>query len=162
MMPLRDIKIRLARKWKESKIVPGDGDQSKLNRNVKEMMNEITLALEKCDNPFESHTFNVLQKYDSKCTASLLQVLKFCYALETHDYAKLNVTVLDHKTEIEQNKNDICRSDDRALIEKGPNNKTQTSMKNNISVSNIINSAEIPIFFRKHCSCIGMVLCQHY
>ena len=50
-------------------------------------------------------------------------------ALESDYYAKLNVTVLDHKTEIEQNKNDISRSIDRALIEKDPNNKTQTGME---------------------------------
>ena len=120
------------------------------------MINVMTLALEKCDIPFETHTFNVLQKYDStKCTTSLHQFLKFrcdqrtTMALESHDYPKLNMTFLDHKTEIGQKKNDISRGVDRPLIEDGPNYKTQTGMKNLISVSNIINPAEIPICFEK-------------
>ena len=69
--------------------------------------------------------------------------------LESHDYAKLNMIISDHKIEIEQNKDSIPRGVDRALIEKGPNNKTQTGIKNNISVSNIVNSAEISICFEK-------------
>ena len=119
------------------------------------MINVMILALEKCDIPFETHTFNVLQKYDStKCTTSLHQFLKFRYdqrttmALESHDYPKLNMTFLDHKTEIGQKKNYISRGVDRALIGEGQN-CLQTGKKNFVSVSNIINAAEIPIYFEK-------------
>ena len=116
------------------------------------MINEITSALDRCDIAFE--TFNVLQKYDSKCNTSLQQCLKFCYdqrttlALKRHDNVKLDVTVLDHKTEIEQEKNDTSRGVDRASIEQNGPNKTQTGIKS-VLVSNIINSAEIPICFEK-------------
>ena len=114
MMSLRDIKIRSARKWKGSKIVPADGDQSKSKGNVKGMINEMILLLEKRDILFETHTFNILQKYDSKCTTSLHPFLKFRY---------------NQKTAM-------------ALV-------CHDCMKNDISVSNIISAAEIPIFFEK-------------
>ena len=68
MTRLRNVKIRAARKRTGSKIVPADGDQSKSKHNVKRTINEIKSALEKCDIPFGTYTFNVLQKYDSKCT----------------------------------------------------------------------------------------------
>ena len=90
----------------------------------------MTLALEKCDLKF---------RYDQRTTM----------ALESHDCPKLNMTFLDHKTEIGQKKNDISRGVDRALIEEDSNYKTQTGTKNFISVSNIINAVEIPICFQK-------------
>lgn len=73
------IKIRSAGERKGSRIVPADGDQRKSRLNVRGMIREITSAIEKCDIPFETQTFNVLQKYDSKCTTSLHQFFKFHY-----------------------------------------------------------------------------------
>ena len=67
-------------------------------------------------------------------------------AFESHDYPIFKVTV---KTEIEPKKNDISRDVDRALIEKGPNNKKKTGMESNISIRIIVNPAEMPICFEK-------------
>ena len=66
------------------------------------MVSDTTAALDKCDIPFEIHIFNVLHKYDSKCTTSLHHFLKFCsdqraiLALGRHDYVKLNVMYIEH------------------------------------------------------------------
>ena len=65
MMPQRDIKIRSARKWEGTNIIPADGDYSKSKNNVKGIIIDITSALDKCDIPFETYTFNILQKYGS-------------------------------------------------------------------------------------------------
>lgn len=108
IIPLRDIKIRSARELKKSIIVSGNWHQSKSTRNVKGILNVMTSALDKRDISFETHTFHVLWKYDSECTTTLDQFLKYRYdrratlTPESHKCVKLNGTVLDHEKENEQ------------------------------------------------------------
>ena len=108
IIPLRNIKARPACELKKSTIVSGNWHQSKLTRNIKGILNVMTSALDKRDISFETHTLHVLRKYDSKCTTTLHQFLKYRYdpkatlASESHDCVKLNGTVLDHEKENEQ------------------------------------------------------------
>ena len=110
MIPLKDIKIISARKQNGSKIVPADGDQSKPRRNFKRIISD-------CKYPTSLHQFSKF-RYDQRAIL----------VLGSHDYVKSNVTILNHKIDIEPRKSVISRDVDRALIEKGPN-KTQTANK---------------------------------